>query len=63
MVLPLGSSNWSIVRMSMIMEMPQVKMRARRKVTKSPDQMAGVKYSTASTAAVKDLELGFKKNG
>lgn len=63
MVFPLGSSNWSMVRISIIMERPQVKISARRNVTNMPDQMAGVKNSTASIAEAKAVAPGFKKNG
>jgi hypothetical protein len=49
--------------MSMIMDKPQVKMRAKRKVTNIPDQIAGVKNGTSSTASLKDFDPALKKNG
>lgn len=50
MVLPLGSSNRSLVLISMSMVSPQAMMKNMRRTTKMPVQMAIEKYGTQSIA-------------
>lgn len=52
-VLPLASSNRSIVRMSIIMTSPTVNTRERMAITKIPIQIPGVKYCSVSAASPK----------
>lgn len=51
MVFPLGSSNWSIVRISMIIVIPQMIIIAKIVTVKIPDQIGIVKKVIVSTAS------------
>lgn len=58
MVFPLGSSNLSIVRMSIIMVIPNVRISKRMTVTNSPDHIGTVVNPTQSYASSNLLDAG-----
>ena len=61
MVLPLGSSNLSIVLMLAIMETPYARMRIRMKPANSPDRM-GMLKNPAQSLGLPNFPIGVSEN-